>query len=231
VSGLEASAAPCSAPERGSDPAAPFKTSAQALCELFLPFNRALIVVVTTNLELARENPTRWADWLSVVRRLAADPRALVAANSAYDAAYVAHFARVTPVLLPTLAPYVDAAYAPTRDSYLLAPAHSDAARAFLEGARALCAPYVAVHWLRELYAEYSFEQLASHRAVVFVPYTKSVMSLFELYRMAVPIFAPSLEVRSRLHASRRSVARKTHGSSQHSRPLPPLHRLVCRGM
>ena len=34
-----------------------------ALCEAWLPFNKSILLVVTTNLELARENPQRWKAW------------------------------------------------------------------------------------------------------------------------------------------------------------------------
>jgi hypothetical protein len=189
------------------------------MCELFLPFNKSLIVLVTTNLELARENPERWAAWLQTLRRLSADRRTLIAANSAYDAAYVRHFAQVVPELLPSLAAYVEPSYAPRADSpqFLIAPAHSDAARVFVSAVRSELAREasqsgtdtrstgrsggaargVQLAWLRELYSEYEFEQLASHPAVLLLPYTKSVMTFFELYRMAVPLYAPSLDVRA----------------------------------
>ena len=39
----------------------------------------------------------------------------------------------------------------------------------------------------------FEYVELAQHPAVVVVPYTKSVMSFFELYRMNVPLFALTL--------------------------------------
>tara|TARA_B100001094_G_C17948229_1_gene679154 strand:+ start:260 stop:829 length:570 start_codon:yes stop_codon:yes gene_type:complete len=39
----------------------------------------------------------------------------------------------------------------------------------------------------------FEYWQLASARAIIVVPYTKSVMHLFELYRMNIPLFAPSI--------------------------------------
>ena len=41
----------------------------------------------------------------------------------------------------------------------------------------------------------YEFAQLASHPAVIVVPYTKSTMTFFELYRIGIPIFVPSLSL------------------------------------
>ena len=41
----------------------------------------------------------------------------------------------------------------------------------------------------------YEYTQLASHPAFVVVPYTKSTMTFFEIYRMGLPIFVPSLNL------------------------------------
>ena len=62
-------------------------------------------------------------------------------------------------------------------------------------------APDVAIRGLDQVYPGgaygkgYQFSDLARHPGVVVVPYTKSVMSFFELYRMNVPLFAPSVEL------------------------------------
>ena len=60
-------------------------------------------------------------------------------------------------------------------------------------------APDVAIRGLDQVYPGgaygkgYQFSDLARHPGVVVVPYTKSVMSFFELYRMNVPLFYPSV--------------------------------------
>jgi hypothetical protein len=177
-------------------------------------------VVVTTNLELARENPSRWRAWLRTVRALAADNRTVLAANSHYDVAYVRHFARVTPLLLPTLASFVDAQYSPTtaataRARFLLAPTHSAAAQAVLEDARARTARLgVRVDWLRALYPEYTHGALSAHAGVVLFPYTKSAMTFFELYRMGVPVFAPSAALLEALEASDAVLSERIYWSA-----------------
>ena len=59
--------------------------------------------------------------------------------------------------------------------------------------------------------------QLATHPAIVVVPYTKSVMSFFELYRMNIPLFAPSLELLvqwERDHSVRRRHVARPAGSA-----------------
>jgi hypothetical protein len=46
-----------------------------ALCELYMPFNKSILIVASVNLEFARENPTRWRQWLDSLRRIGARPR------------------------------------------------------------------------------------------------------------------------------------------------------------
>jgi len=48
---------------------------------------------------------------------------------------------------------------------------------------------------ITDLYASYSFSDLASHRTIVFLPYQVSIMSFFEYYRMGIPLFVPSKEL------------------------------------
>jgi hypothetical protein len=53
-----------------------------ALCELYMPFNKSIVVFASVNLEFARENGPRWKEWLTSLRRIAADPRNVIAANN-----------------------------------------------------------------------------------------------------------------------------------------------------
>lgn len=53
-----------------------------ALCELYMPFNKSIVVIASVNLEFGRENPARWAEWLASLRRIARDKRNVVAANN-----------------------------------------------------------------------------------------------------------------------------------------------------
>ena len=170
-----------------------------ALCEVWLPFNKSMLLLVTTNLELARENPERWESWLRTLVAIAAAPRTVVAANNRYDQAYVEHFTGVRPLYLPTLASYVTARYrgggARKRGRpFLLWRAHHEMGRTLLAELGS-AAPDVAIRGLDQVYPGgaygkgYQFSDLARHPGVVVVPYTKSVMSFFELYRMNVPVF------------------------------------------
>eukprot|EP00965_Chrysotila_dentata_P212232 6186899-Pleurochrysis_carterae.AAC.2 len=93
--------------------------------QVWLPFNKSLLLIVTANLELARENPTRWSDWLRTIVAMSKAPRVVIASNNRYDQAYVRHFTGVRPVYLPTLAHYVNARYSPQPEKpFLFARSH-----------------------------------------------------------------------------------------------------------
>ena len=54
---------------------------------------------------------------------------------------------------------------------------------------------------IRALYPSlYEYSELARHPAAVLLPYQLSVMTFFELYRMNIPLFAPSPELLARWH-------------------------------
>lgn len=87
-----------------------------ANCELFLPFDRALIVYATTRLEFGRfdlnvdwrkpfihaGSPRRWAEWIHNLRMIAARPGNVVAANSMFDVHYIKYHTGIDAVYLPS---------------------------------------------------------------------------------------------------------------------------------
>lgn len=161
-----------------------------ALCEVWLPFNKSILLIVTANLELARENHERWRAWLETVVAFSKAPRVVVAANNRYDQAYVEHFTGVRPLYLPTLANYITARYRPLPNKpILLARSHHALGKKLLTDLRraARAHPGLRVSSIEEYYpgnaagGGYEYTQLASHPAIVVVPYTKSTMTFFEL--------------------------------------------------
>tara|TARA_B110001452_G_scaffold78343_2_gene63880 strand:+ start:308 stop:1945 length:1638 start_codon:yes stop_codon:yes gene_type:complete len=182
-----------------------------ALCELYMPFNKSLLVIASVNLEFSRENPTRWSAWLASLRRIARDKRNVVAANNKYDAEYIRYFAGVDALYIPSFCGYAaKAQYAPVQGKpVLIARNHNNPRKLYnqLHAAAAASAPLdgggggtlAARPTLRYVRTEdayprgFEYTEIAQHPAVVVVPYTKSVMSFFELYRMNVPLFAPSV--------------------------------------
>jgi hypothetical protein len=69
----------------------------------------------------------------------------------------------------------------------------------------------VTIAHLREVYKEfYRYSQIAAHPGIIYVPYQVSVMSLFEQYRMNIPLFFPSLDLLTEWHFTYRVVGERT---------------------
>ena len=68
----------------------------------------------------------------------------------------------------------------------------------------------------------YEYTQLASHPAVIVVPYTKSTMTFFELYRIGIPIFVPSLALLVRAARPRWALPSACTCPRRRSPPPPP---------
>ena len=243
---------------------------------------------MTANLELARENPTRWRAWLETLQRMARAPRVVIAANNRYDQAYVTHFTGIKPMYLPTLANYITAQYEPSASKpVLIARSHHTLGRTLLSDLRLELKRAVAAReraWAKRrggagggdgaggsglgggaggggaggggamsdsaedrisrlihggasadaaaageagppapmtvdsveraypgdaAHGGYTYAQLARHPAVVVVPYTKSTMTFFELYRIGIPLFFPSLRLLVEWETSRRVLSER----------------------
>jgi hypothetical protein len=54
---------------------------------------------------------------------------------------------------------------------------------------------------LREIYPKhYEYSEIVEHPGIIYVPYQVSLMSLFEQYRMNIPLFFPSLDLLTEWH-------------------------------
>jgi len=69
----------------------------------------------------------------------------------------------------------------------------------------------VQVAHLREAYVRhYEYSELVRHPGLIYVPYQVSLMSLFEQYRMNIPLFFPSLDLLTDWHYKYRVVKERT---------------------
>ncbi|CAH1799032.1 unnamed protein product [Owenia fusiformis] len=170
-----------------------------SMCEIFMPFNKSIIVVPSTRYEMGRHSKERWEAWNVNLKRISDQPQNTIGANNQYDLEYVRYFTGITPTLLPSFCGYVEDKYNPTRPGFLLSPIHKAGFQnIFLGGfnkAKEELHSNVSLTPLRELYGHYKYSDLASHQGIVHVPYQVSVMSLFEQYRMNIPLFYPSLDL------------------------------------
>jgi hypothetical protein len=181
-----------------------------ALCELYMPFNKSIVVIASVNLEFGRENDQRWREWLESLRRIAADPRNVVAANNMYDAEYITYFTGVRVEYIPSFCGYAasKAVYNPDRARPILLGRNHNNPQALYRQLHRAAAREARVRMrrggaqsgaglqttsLRFVRTEdhypsgFEYSELARHPAIVTIPYTKSVMTFFEMYRMNIP--------------------------------------------
>lgn len=162
---------------------------AASLCEVFMPFKKPLIVIASTRYEIGRYQRRRWLEWNVNLRRIAANPNNVIAANNLYDLEYIKYFTGIRNViLLPSFGGYVTARYEymfpASRPQYLIAPARGvnpELSKQLLAAAEKALVP---LSHIRDLYPHFEYSDLALHPAVIIIPYQISFMTFFEMYRM-----------------------------------------------
>jgi hypothetical protein len=68
-----------------------------SICELYMAFDRPLIVVASTRYGLGRGPALHWSKWNDNLRAIASNARNVVAANNKYDAEYIKYFTGLRP--------------------------------------------------------------------------------------------------------------------------------------
>ncbi|CAF5192647.1 unnamed protein product, partial [Rotaria magnacalcarata] len=59
----------------------------------------------------------------------------------------------------------------------------------------------VSIRHIRDFYKRhYRYTELAQHPGIIHIPYQVSLMSIFEQYRMNIPLFVPSLDLLTEWH-------------------------------
>jgi hypothetical protein len=186
------------------------------MCEYYMPFNRSLILWATTRFEQGKEyHERKFRSFVDNFRAMALQPGNVVLANSVYDQHYIYYFTGIKPLYVPSLCAYPRTSYAwngvtadPTARSatILLHGFRPSPTRGYVGNVEAFVAPLVEAaraHQLpykftplRRFYTgRYDYADLAQHPAILHLPYQVSIMSLFEHYRMAIPIIAPSVRL------------------------------------
>ncbi|CAF0819703.1 unnamed protein product [Rotaria sordida] len=178
-----------------------------AMCELFMPFNRTIIIIASTRYELSRFSVDEWNEWNKNLRIIASNPRNIVAANNLYDAEYIRYFTGINTTVLPSICDYTKAVYQfkYKRREYIFIPTHKHISfnEQFLNELKLSIKKFSAsiiIKPLRELYKFYRYANLVRHPAIVYLPYQVSLMGIFEQYTMNIPLFFPSIDLLSEWH-------------------------------
>ena len=188
-------------------------------CELYLPFNKTIIIYATTRLEFGRNdkyidwrkpyhtfaNTFRWQQWIENLMKIAKNPRNIIAANNLYDVHYIRYHTGIDVEYIPSWCGDLHE-YRPSRSEILLGPYRDNLDYPRFSEEESWNHPIMkeltetisesgsSLNFVRmkQRYPKYSLNDLAQHRAIVLIPYQTSFMSFFEFYRMNIPLFVPS---------------------------------------
>eukprot|EP01032_Pedospumella_encystans_P020206 gene20206-22959_t len=205
-------------------------THAASMCELFMPFQKPMVVIASTRYEIGRLDAVSWQRWNENLRLIAASPYNTIAANNRYDQEYIRYFTGIQDVvLLPNFCNYVNTRYQPTRPEILLGPARGvnptvqrlmyEALTEYNKHTPNLSSGRqsgdnkgnkVIISPIRDIYTHFEYSDLAAHPAIVVLPYQVSFMSLFEFYRMQIPLFVPTPELLAKWHLDHNMLNERT---------------------
>jgi len=174
-----------------------------AICELYEPFNKSLIVIAANRYYITRQSNQRWKTWNNNLIHYASDPRNVIAANNRYDAEMIRYFTGLEVRWIPNFGDYTRTTYNPSRRGFLLAKRRVDKefGGMFLSQFKEACKslnrslPVPELVQITARYHRYKYTDLAAHQGIVHLPYQVSTMSIFEQYRMNIPLFFPSKEL------------------------------------
>jgi len=186
-----------------------------AMCELYMSFNRSMIIIASTRYELSRFGNKEWNKWNENLIKISQDPKNIIAANNLYDAEYIRYFTGINVILLPSFCNYTNSIYNPKRKEFLLPSIHSKKFELIFnkllqESLDRYDTDEIKIVPLRTIYRNYEYSDLTNHPAIIHVPYQVSVMSLFEQYRMNIPLVFPSLDLLTKWHYEYGLVNEKT---------------------
>jgi len=146
-----------------------------SMCEAFVPFNKSFVVIASIRYEQGRGEPDRWQALNSLLAGVSRHRHSILAANNLYDAKYIEYFTGLRPQVLPNYCAYVTDSYQPTRKQFLVAPIHStelyDVFFAEFDNVVMKRGLNLVLFPLREMYPQYLYSDLASHRGIVYIPY------------------------------------------------------------
>lgn len=204
-----------------------FCLHASSMCELYMPFDKPMVVIASTRFDIGRydhANKEALTLWIKNIQLIASKPHNVIGANNLYDVQYIKYFTGISNVLLlPSTASYLDGkvVYDPVHMEYLIGPSRGvhitivgllqNRIEKHNKGySSSSSARVVKATLIRDLYVQYTFEQLASHMGVIIIPYQVSLMSFYEYYRLGIPIFVPSARLLTKWHVKYNMLNERT---------------------
>ena len=165
-----------------------------AMCELWLPFNKTIVFLPAHRYNLGRCTKREWDRLNEHLYALASmdSPKHIIGAESRYDQEYLRHYTGLDSFPLYSYSGFYTAnnPYSPKREEILCMTWPKLNAICSMRG----ISTFKVVN-VRELYPHYKLSNLASHRAIVFIPYAVMTYKITEVYSLGIPLFMPSMKL------------------------------------
>ena len=166
-----------------------------SMCQMWKPLNKSIIFLPAHRYNLGRCIAKEWRQLNEDIKQLHQDPsgRHTIAAMSRYDAEYLRYYTGIKPLLLTSFSGYYTDTnwYNPTRNEFLIFCVR-EGAKYFISNVVSFLSPEFSAVRVYDLYTTYTLQNLASHRAVIMLPYSVMSYRLTELYALSIPLFIPS---------------------------------------
>jgi hypothetical protein len=174
--------------------------------EMYMPFNKSIFQVSAVRYELGNLDPNHWRLLNANLVAVAKDPRNVIGGNNMWDAKYINYFTGIPSNYFQSFCDYtnVEFTFPPKRKELLIGPSrmHAPLFNELMEIAKKNKWPF-PMNSLRHYYPSYKFTDLAQHPAIIVLPYQISLMSIFEYYRMSIPLIFPSKKFLLKLEIER----------------------------
>lgn len=146
---------------------------------LFEKFKKPIILQIPIRYETPfYSDASKWDKFNEYLRRGIDNDMIIPISNSEYDKKYFEFFVNRECKLIPNICDYTETSWNPTIDKFLyysrlpITLGESIIDKASL--------------------GKYKWEDIASYRGIIMIPYTSSTMSIFEYYTSNIPLFCPS---------------------------------------
>ena len=160
-----------------------------SMCEMWMPFNKTLILMPAHRYNLGRCTKEQWDRLNEHLNSLISmnSPKHVISAESFYDQEYLRHYTGIDPLPLFSFSGFYteNNPYAPKRPEILAFGSWDNRLRTKISK--------FTIRDVHSIYPHYQLSDLVKHRAAIYMPYAVMSYKLTEVYSLNIPLFMPSM--------------------------------------
>ena len=184
-----------------------------SLCEVWMPFNKTIVLVPAHRYDLHRCSQAEHDRLNEHLYKLSSMGRLVLGAKSKYDVEYLHYYTGMSALPLYSYSGFYTAGnpYSPTKKPIIMF-ADKDHRPNLAKDMNENVQKYEIVDAYK-LYPRWTFSDLVKHQAVIFIPYAVMTYKITEIYSLSIPMIFPSIKfIRDVLHGF--GPDRTPHGSN-----------------